>query len=917
MRLRFAPVHGLLFLLASQTGCASGNTSSEVSRLERGPQPEVRTLRNGMQVVVVHDERQPIVAIALVVGAGAAKDPPARAGLAHLLEHLSFQARAADGATLKDRMRAWGVVENGYTGFDHASFLTMAQAGLWREIVATQLARLADPLSGIDESDFRHELDVVRSEIGERAHQEGLGAGLAWLQQAIYDPEDPYSGSVGGTRATLASLTLADARAFATSHYRPSQATLYLDGALPPEIWHELEDLLPAAFAPEPAVPAEPMATSGVRLSPRVNTHPAVERHEDRANAPELWVGWPLPSPLTRGGALVALVAHLAAKQLDSDWFHAVAPGVIDTETQLIEGVRGSLLVCRARLLDGADPERVTKVIKDNVASLWATQVPVAASQRQRRIAIEHAFLETQESLFQRARSWPVAARFTGEPRFVLRDMAETLRDLHPLDMGDYISQQLSPSRARAVFVKPASPATKEPSVATVGTRAAPAAAPQPSRPFPATPQELAALLGASAIDASAQVLANGLTAIAIPRRGDVIATVLLGFHDGTGTAAPAGVAEVSAVASLFAVNDMLCGSLDRCGVRQGPNLLYKDATANLYRSDVATAAHVLDIISQTQQVDWVQWPNDGLAPRYRAFRRIHDQAPDVKVARMLDEALYPKQRWGIAPRIEDLEHIDERAVRSWTDAHRGARNTAVIVVGDLDAVATLEKIKRAFSSWIPGTAAAARGTGPSSPQHSRPTLAEVNWAGASQAYLSFACQLPAATPANDAWQGLLAQVIEHALDQVLREQMGISYGASVAHRAFRNGASDLVGQFMVSGQAARQATVEVGRIIATLAQGNWPLPAAGTEVGGDALATALRGERWEYLTRQMLALGTSDGLARKAFLGWNLGWPLDGGRTEFLSLAEVDVGGLASLARQCGQTAVIAVAVAPEYWAR
>jgi hypothetical protein len=87
--------------------------------------------------------------------------------------------------------------------------------------------------------------------------------------------------------------------------------------------------------------------------------------------------------------------------------------------------------------------------------------------------------------------------------------------------------------------------------------------------------------------------------------------------------------------------------------------------------------------------------------------------------------------------------------------------------------------------------------------------------------------------------------------------------------------------------------------------------------VGGATLATALRGERWEYLTRQMLALGTSDGLARKAFLEWNLGWPVDGGRTEFLSLAEVDVGGLASLARQCGQTAVIAVGVAPEYWAR
>src|SRR5512140_3005030 len=140
-------------------GCATENIAALGARMDRGPQPEVRTLRNSLQVVLVRDDREPIVAVTLVVGAGAAHDPPARGGLAHLVEHLGFEGQTADGVTARERMRASGVVENGYTRFDHTTFIALAHRELWHEVVAAQLARLADPLQGIDEPGLRHEID--------------------------------------------------------------------------------------------------------------------------------------------------------------------------------------------------------------------------------------------------------------------------------------------------------------------------------------------------------------------------------------------------------------------------------------------------------------------------------------------------------------------------------------------------------------------------------------------------------------------------------------------------------------------------------------------------------------------------------------------------------------------------------------
>ena len=892
-------------VMAQQFSACSGIDAAVWNRpLDLGPAPEVIRLPSGLQLVIAHDTRQPVMAAALVVGAGAVQDPPGKAGLAHLVEHLTFEAKPDRLTTLRQQFEGLGGVENGQTGFDAASFYAFVPSAMWRESLALQVARLADPLAGIDEAVFQRELDVVRNELWQRSLTDGSGLGLGLLQQAIFAAEDPYSQPVGGTPESLANLTLADARAFANRYYRPANATLYVDGALPKDLASSLVSLLPRTMAQLPSGRSVAAgAQEPVRERPR---HQEVLSYEARVGGAELWIGWALPSVFEPEGALVTMVAQLASVQLGSAWLHEEAPEIISAEVHLLKGVRGSLMVCHARLMDGVAPERPARVIADNVAKLWADQLPQNTSRRQRRNIMQAVALDTQESLLQRTATWSLFAHFTHQPQFFLSNIASTLRDFDAWDAGDFIREHFSAQRAHAVHVKPTSAAARalpKPSAVTDQTIATTRTA---LVPFPSSGQELASSMGAATANFEVRTLANGLTAIVARRAGDPAATVLLGFHGGTATAEPAGVVEIAAVSSLFAVTDNLCGSLDRCGVRGRPNLLRRDSTATAYRSDSALVPHTVEILAQTQEVDWVEWPRGERALRYRAFRKISDHLTDVVSQQTLDQKLYPSQRWAVTASLGDLEHISDRAVKAWSARHRDAANSVVLAVGDLNAPATLNKIEEEFSSWKPGAREEAD-VAPPLPTHARPFLSTVQWPGAAQAYVSLGCRMPPATVDTRAWQDLFAQVVGHALDRVLRRQMGITYGFTAQHEEHRGGASEVVAHAMVSAGALRELVKAIEQLIAGLGKGDWPT--------GDPTNPSLAGldaERWEYVTRFALALGTSEGFARELFHEWNMGWPVDGGAAALASLVRLDPARMARFARTCHDSAAMVVAADP-----
>jgi len=85
--------------------------------------PEVFTLDNGLQVVVVTNRRAPIVTHMVWYKVGAADEAPGESGLAHFLEHLMFKGTETLGPGEFSRIVAEnGGRENAFTSWDYTGY---------------------------------------------------------------------------------------------------------------------------------------------------------------------------------------------------------------------------------------------------------------------------------------------------------------------------------------------------------------------------------------------------------------------------------------------------------------------------------------------------------------------------------------------------------------------------------------------------------------------------------------------------------------------------------------------------------------------------------------------------------------------------------------------------------------------------
>jgi zinc protease len=891
-------------------GCASGVPATIEDGTDLRALAAVHTLPSGMRLIIGHDARQNVATVSLVVAAGSAQDPPGKDGLAHLVEHLTYRAAAGSVHGRDLRLASMGAVYQGETHLDYTNFYAFAHHGFWRDLTDLELGLVIDPLAGVDDSAFRSELDVVRSELWQREQTDGSARGLGWLQEAAFDRRDAYAHGGGGTPESLATLTLDDARAFARRYYQPANATLYLDGGMATDM-DNLEATLPAAVVqPLPSAPAAAPAHRDHALLPSPGRL-QVLRHEARVVAPELWLGWALPSVFSGDGARVALMESLASVQLGTERLYADGPEILAITVGLEKGTRGSLLFCRAQLAPGGDAEHAAGVIADHVSTLWATQIPQASTLTQRRNIVRNTALLSEESLFARARSRAVFAHFTGDQRFFLHQLAATMSHLDEFATGDFFREYLTAERAHAVFVQPSTAAADQPRATT--DRAAEEEIPPSPRPFPATGPEL---LSASTPAPQIRILANGLTTVVVPRAGFPGATILLGFHGGTATDAPPGIAAIPPVAGVFSASDLLCGSLSRCGVLFGDHVADADSTTQGFVADRPLVSHTLDVLGQLQRVSWMEWPDGDPARRYRTRSRVSEARPDVIALSALEDALFPGQPWGRQTKVSQLEAITGAAAKAWSDGRRAARSGVVVVVGDLDGKATLDLIAEAFSSWDAGQASVMPDPSPLPPTRSVPAVLLTPWPGAPQVQVAFGCRVPAVTAATVARQDLLAQAIRDTLDQNLRRRLGATYGFAARQTTFRGGTSQILVTALVANAALPDTLAEIDTLNQNLGQGMWPRPGEKSVGDGTAAAPSPGGgdsERWGYVTRQALALDTNWALAHEIVREWNRGWTPDAGAAQLAGLRALSPAGLTTLAQTCHDSSVVSIAATPE----
>ena len=217
-------------------------------------------LANGMTVALIPDDRTNLVSVDVRYRVGAAQDPAGHAGLAHLLEHLTFQVAAdSQGGSIFEKLQAIAIEFNAYTGHDVTHYTTTALANRVDALLEMEARRLETPCLKVPAAAFNRERDVVLEEEAERTT--AWTPVLAEINRAVWGPQHPYARGIGSRE--VATATQADACAFFDQYYTPANAIMVVVGnikpaTLEPRIGRRFGTITRAGSTATAAAPARP-----------------------------------------------------------------------------------------------------------------------------------------------------------------------------------------------------------------------------------------------------------------------------------------------------------------------------------------------------------------------------------------------------------------------------------------------------------------------------------------------------------------------------------------------------------------------------------------------------------------------------------------------------------------------------------
>ncbi len=224
--------------------------------------PATFTLGNGLRVVVIPDNRTPVVTQMIWYKVGSADETPGKSGLAHFLEHLMFKGTSKHPAgEFSQTVLRIGGNENAFTSTDYT--------GYFQRVPREQLARMmefeADRMTGLilKDENVLPERDVVLEEYNMRVANNPEARLTEQIMAALY-LNHPYGRPVIGWHHEIEKLDREDALAFYKRFYAPNNATLVIAGDVDAKDIRPMVGARPSATSPaQPAIPGAAASPAG------------------------------------------------------------------------------------------------------------------------------------------------------------------------------------------------------------------------------------------------------------------------------------------------------------------------------------------------------------------------------------------------------------------------------------------------------------------------------------------------------------------------------------------------------------------------------------------------------------------------------------------------------------------------------
>jgi zinc protease len=768
-------------LLAALTVAAACVKPGETLKLPEVPyQSELTTFSSGLRLVAVQTPQPGRFMVSLSFPAGSGDDPAGREGLAHLVEHLTYRARAeVDGPRVAEALAASGWRYDAMTFPDSTDYWSAGPPPDLDAALALEARRLRTPLLGVGTEELERERAVVQSEL--REYQERAPARDALVERAF--PEHPYGHGPRGSEESVDRATLEDVRAFAGEHYAPGGAILTVVSPFAPEdtrrrveaAFGELAREGVAGKAQEPLARRRPPTARPPR-EPRLVTGP-VER-------PSLWVGWSAPGRYDRATPDPDLVAAaLEAVVLRRLQAHHLGDDVGAVQTGFTDVGELGLAWVKIDLRREAVARTALEAIREAVGELPRVGEPPRAF---RDWVLVDGFLALEQLDPDAAARY---LRATGDGDYVTGWQRWSRRRFDQ-PLHDYAKEWIRSDRTASVLLAPdrnVSEREIDRAVAT-GPQPPPIDAPPPpaggdrrmeDEASAVTPATAALNLAPSpGLDAAERrTLSNGLTVVIARRPTLPVAEVRLVVR--TAAAGSPGVPPL--VAELA-----LSHSLKGFSAQHASGVGASTSTAVGWEKVVVRRRGTSrDLGEMLQSVaDWAREQKldaPAVERSRRALQRREEwirTTPSRRAWNALREQLFPRHPYGADPRIEGLLQLTAGQAQRWIDTQLRPDRSTLIVVSDRPATPELwREIEGAFGGWE-----RARG-GP--PELAAPPLPEartvtvVHRPGATQALLIVGLRAPESRRRDLAGYDAARWLLTSRLNRRLRMEEGTSYGVA------------------------------------------------------------------------------------------------------------------------------------------
>lgn len=186
-------------------------------------------LDNGLRVILIRNDRAPLVNVTLGYKVGSKDDSFSHKGFAHFFEHLMFDgSKHVKRGEFDALCSKAGGTFNAYTSYDQTIYHTTVPAhqldlALWLE--SDRMMQF-----GVQQIGLETQQKVVSEEIKQTVENQPYGTWRVHQGTLAYGDDCSYQWEVLGDRAHIESATLNEVATFFNAYYRPDNAVLVISG---------------------------------------------------------------------------------------------------------------------------------------------------------------------------------------------------------------------------------------------------------------------------------------------------------------------------------------------------------------------------------------------------------------------------------------------------------------------------------------------------------------------------------------------------------------------------------------------------------------------------------------------------------------------------------------------------------------